>query len=111
VTAGHAEGEGVAVLVLPDREGGEVDRLGVGGEPRRACVAYLARHVRDGQVITHIAGIHALGSIGAAHYLTEHLAELYTAHPDESFSMAVAAEFDGLAPTSVDVIVPPRAWA
>ncbi|MFC7660887.1 hypothetical protein ACFQV8_37065 [Pseudonocardia benzenivorans] len=80
-------------------------------EPRRACVAYLARHVRDGQVITHIAGIHALGSIGAAHYLTEHLAELYAAHPEESFSMAVAAEFDGLAPKSIDVLVPPRAWA
>ncbi|ODU03202.1 MAG: hypothetical protein ABS81_15040 [Pseudonocardia sp. SCN 72-86] len=80
-------------------------------EPRRACVAYLARHVRDGQVITHIAGIHALGSIGAAHYLTDHLAELYAEHAEEPFSMAVATEFDGLAPKSIDVLVPPRPWA
>ena len=80
-------------------------------ESRRADVAYLARHVRDGQVVTHIAGVHALGSVGAAHYLTEHLAELYAAHPDESFSMAVTAEFDGLRPTSSDVLVAPRAWA
>ncbi|MCE0768112.1 hypothetical protein LWC35_35240 [Pseudonocardia kujensis] len=78
--------------------------------PRRADVAYLSRHVRDGQVITHIAGIHALGSVGAGHYLTEHLAQLYAAHPEESFSMAVAAEFDGLTPKAIDVIVPPRAW-
>ncbi|MCE0764776.1 hypothetical protein LWC35_17945 [Pseudonocardia kujensis] len=80
-------------------------------EPRRACVAYLARHVREGQVITHIAGIHALGSIGAAQYLTDHLADLYAAHPDESFSMAVSAEFDALTPKSIDVLIPPRAWA
>ncbi|GAA4560491.1 hypothetical protein [Pseudonocardia xishanensis] len=79
--------------------------------PRRADVAYLARHVREGQVITHVAGVHALGSVGAAHYLTEHLADLYAAHPDESFSMAVSAEFDSLTPKVIDVIVPPRAWA
>jgi hypothetical protein len=46
--------------------------------PRRADHAYLSRRVRDGHVVVHIAGLHALGSVGAAHYLTEQLADLWT---------------------------------
>jgi hypothetical protein len=78
--------------------------------PRRADHAYLSRRVRDGHALVHIAGLHALGSVGAAHYLTEHLPELWAAHGEESFSMAVTAEFDGLTPTAITVLVPPQVW-
>ncbi|MFC5994562.1 hypothetical protein ACFQE5_10105 [Pseudonocardia hispaniensis] len=80
-------------------------------EPRRADIAYLARHAMpSGAVVVHIAGVHALGSIGAAHYLTEHVADLWSELGDGSFSMVVASEFDGLNPTALDLVVPPRRW-
>ncbi|MEJ3652531.1 helix-turn-helix transcriptional regulator [Actinomycetes bacterium KLBMP 9759] len=79
-------------------------------EPRRADVAYIARHQRDGQVVVHIAGLHALGSVAAAHYVTEHLADLWGKFGERSFSMAISAEFDGLTPIAPTVIIPPREW-
>lgn len=80
-------------------------------EPRRADHAYIARHARDGQAITHIAGLHALGSVGAAHYLTEHLPDLWAEFGDTSFSMAVTGEFDGMQPKAISVLFPPRPWS
>ncbi len=80
-------------------------------EPRRADRAYLARHVMpDGARVIHIAGLHALGSIGAAHYLTDHLADLWSELGDVSFSMVVEGKFDGTTPTSLSVVLPPRPW-
>lgn len=80
-------------------------------EPRRADVAYLARHVMpSGAVVVHIAGVHALGSIGAAHYLTENVADLWAEFGDGSFSMVVGGEFHELSPTALNVLAPPRRW-
>jgi hypothetical protein len=79
-------------------------------QPRRADHAYIARHVDGGRVTVHIAGLHALGSIGAAHYLTEHLPELWSEFGDHSFSMAVTGEFTGLTPTNLSILIPARAW-
>ncbi|MBP2369719.1 hypothetical protein [Pseudonocardia parietis] len=80
-------------------------------EPRRADVAYLARHVMpSGRIVIHIAGVHALGSVAAAHYLTEHVADLWAEMGESSFSAVVGGEFDGLAPTTLTVLVPPRRW-
>jgi hypothetical protein len=79
--------------------------------PRRADHAYIARHSREGRVITHIAGLHALGSIGAAHYLTEHVPDLWAEFGDASFSMVVTGEFDGMQPKVISVLVPPRPWS
>ncbi|MCA1674104.1 MAG: hypothetical protein LC799_18535 [Actinobacteria bacterium] len=78
--------------------------------PRRADHAYLARHVRDGHTVVHIAGLHALGSVGAAHYLTHALPDLFAGYGDRSFSMAVRADFDGLTPRFPEVLVAPRVW-
>lgn len=78
--------------------------------PRRADHAYIARHVRDGQIIVHIAGLHSMGSVAAAHYVTENLADLWAQFPDRSFSMAVTGEFTDLTPTAITVLVPPKAW-
>jgi hypothetical protein len=79
-------------------------------EPRRADHAYISRRVRNGHVIVHVAGLHALGTVGAAHYVTEHLPELWSSYGDEPFSMAVTAEFKGLTPTSIAVLLPPQRW-
>jgi hypothetical protein len=80
-------------------------------DPRRADHAYIARHARDGKVVIHIAGLHALGSVGAAHYLTEHLADLWAEFGDTSFSMAVTGEFDSMQPKITSVLVPARPWS
>lgn len=77
---------------------------------RRADHAYLARHLRGSHVVVHVAGLHALGSLGAAYYLTNALPELFADVGDAQFSMAVAASFDGMKPTSVEVLIPPRRW-
>ncbi|MBN9800578.1 hypothetical protein DMP15_25465 [Pseudonocardia sp. UM4_GMWB1] len=80
-------------------------------EPRRADIAYLARHVMPtGAVVVHIAGLHALGSVGAAHYLTEHVVDLWAELGEESFSMVLSGEFDELTPTTLKVLAPPRRW-
>jgi len=80
-------------------------------EPRRADHAYIARRKLGKNVIIHIAGLHALGSVGAAHYLTGALPELFAELGRSEFSMAVTSEFDGLTPTKIDVLVPPKRWA
>jgi hypothetical protein len=78
--------------------------------PRRADHAYLSRRIRNDHVVVHVAGLHALGSIGAAHYLTEHVPDLWASFGEEPFSMAVTGTFDGLTPTALSVLIPPRAW-
>ncbi|KAB2351597.1 helix-turn-helix domain-containing protein [Actinomadura rudentiformis] len=65
-------------------------------KPGNGDVAFLGRHPRpDGEgVFLHIAGVHAIGSLGAAHYLQGHLAELYDEVGMEPFSMVIASEHD-----------------
>lgn len=80
-------------------------------DPKRADHAYIARHKRGSHVIVHIAGLHALGSVGAARYVMESVPELFAGYGDEEFSMAVTTEFDGLIPKQPKILVPPRKWS
>lgn len=75
-----------------------------------ADLAYVARHRTDDRVIIHIAGIHAIGSLGAVHYLTSHLAEVFRETGDESFSLAVRANYDGLTITGSELAAGPYVW-
>lgn len=78
--------------------------------PQSADVAYVARHDYGDRVIVHIAGIHAIGSLGAAHYLTTHLGDLYKQVGDASFSLAVRATYDGLRITGSELAAGPYVW-
>jgi hypothetical protein len=71
-------------------------------------VAYVGRHVRDGRVIVHVAGIHAIGSLGALHYLTNELPDLYSHAPNASLSLAVAVRYRGLDVESVELLSGPH---
>ncbi|MEU2155659.1 sigma-70 family RNA polymerase sigma factor [Streptomyces sp. NPDC019396] len=64
-------------------------------DPAPTDVAYLGRLPRpDGQgTFILIAGVHAVGSLGVAHYLTENLAALYEDAGTSPFSMVVACDF------------------
>ena len=79
-------------------------------DPASADLAYVGRH-RDGEHVTvHIAGIHAIGSLGAVHYLAGHLADLFTQAGDTSFSLVVRASYDGLAISGSSLIAGPFSW-
>ena len=58
----------------------------------------------------HIAGIHAIGSLGATHYLTIHLAELFRQTGDRPFSLVVQATYDGLTVTGTKLAGGPYLW-
>jgi hypothetical protein len=75
-----------------------------------ADVAYVARHVIDNRVIIHIAGIHGIGSLGATHYLTAHLAELLHQVGQQPASLVVRATYDGLAITDSELSAGPYLW-
>jgi hypothetical protein len=75
-----------------------------------ADIAYLARHRLDGRIVVHIAGIHAIGSLGAANYLTGHLAELFAQTGDQAFSAVIRSSHDGLEITGSELTAGPYLW-
>lgn len=79
-------------------------------QPRSADVAYIARHQMVGHVIVHIAGIHGIGSLGAAHYLARHLSELFVQVKEQSCSFIVHATYDGLSITGSELAAGPYVW-
>ncbi|GAA3352140.1 hypothetical protein [Saccharopolyspora gregorii] len=79
-------------------------------DPKSADLAYVARHRYDDRVIVHVAGIHAIGSLGAAHYLTANLPELFGQVGDVSFSLAVRCTYDGLTITGSELAAGPYVW-
>ena len=81
-------------------------------EPERAAddLAYLGRHQDGDKVTVHIAGIHAIGSLGAVHYLAGHLAELFARTGEASLSLVIRASYDGLEITSSSLAAGPFTW-
>jgi len=78
--------------------------------PAGADLAYVGRHQDGDHVAVHIAGIHAIGSLGAVRYLAAHLAELFAQAGDTSFSLVVRASYDGLAITGSSLVAGPFTW-
>lgn len=79
-------------------------------DPAAADLAYLGRHQLDGHITVHIAGIHAIGSLGAVHYLAGHLAELFAGAGDASLSLVTRASYDGLEITGSSLAAGPFTW-
>ena len=75
-----------------------------------ADLAYVGRHQYGDHVAVHIAGIHAIGSLGAVHYLAGHLAALFAETGGTSFSIVVRASCDGLAITGSSLAAGPFGW-
>ena len=64
--------------------------------PLNADVAYVGRvRFDDNRSLFLVAGVHAIGSLGAVHYLTSHLGTIYEQVGTRNFSMVVASENNG----------------
>lgn len=77
------------------------------GDPTRD-VAYIGRLPFNGGRIFIVAGIHALGSVGAIDYLAHHLADLYESVDEHHFSMVIASSHDGDTVTASEALCPAR---
>jgi hypothetical protein len=79
-------------------------------DPAHADHAYIARHATGGGTIVHIAGLHALGSIGAARYLVDEAPRLFATLGETAFSMAVTSRFVRLEPVDLATLIQPQKW-
>ncbi|WP_345606188.1 hypothetical protein [Pseudonocardia adelaidensis] len=61
-------------------------------------------------MIVHVAGIHSPCSPGVVHHLAHHLAEPYRTTGDQSFSLTVRCQLDGLTITGSDILSGPHPW-
>ena len=73
-------------------------------------VAYVARRGEKDRTITHVAGLHAIGSLGAVRFLAASAFELYRISACDSFSLLVESAYDGLAITSTAAVGEPLWW-
>jgi hypothetical protein len=76
--------------------------------PRWADVAYVGRLALGDQTIFVVAGVHALGSVGAIDYLARNLPDLYAQVGTRRFSMVVESEHDGDTVLRSELACPPR---
>jgi len=79
-------------------------------EPRQADIAYLARHNINGRVVVHIAGIHSIGSLGAAHYLAANLPTLFSTTGTAPFSAIIGCTHDGTNILTSELVAGPFPW-
>lgn len=81
--------------------------------PSDRDLAYVGRLARpDGRTFLHVAGVHAAGSMGAVHYLTQpaNVRALHREVSRQRFSMVVASTFtrSPLAVVSSEALIRPR---
>lgn len=95
--------------IISERDGSRVYRSSMDSEEHAwKDMAYVGRFDYRGQNLIIIAGIHALGSLGAIDYLSRSLPELYAAVGTREFSMVVHSEHDGERVLRSEPICAPR---
>jgi hypothetical protein len=95
--------------IIRDRETGAVYSSGIDDEPATdRDVAYLGRLSYGAGSMLLIAGVHAIGSVGAVHYLTRHVAELYAEVDDAPFSCVIESTFQDATILSSELVCAPR---
>jgi hypothetical protein len=95
--------------VITDRAGGTCYTSGLDdAEPFAADVAYLGRVPYRDDSLLIVAGIHAIGSVGAVHYLAGHAAEIYATVGDGPWSAVISSRHDGVTITHSEAACPPR---
>lgn len=79
--------------------------------PQDSDIAYVGRVHLDGASILLIAGVHAIGSVGAIQHLSAPavLRNLHADMGERPFSCVIRSTFDGEAITGTEYAVPPRA--
>ncbi|MFD7307653.1 hypothetical protein [Promicromonospora sp. NPDC059942] len=97
--------------VITDKDTGETFVSPADAGNPTQDIAYVARLHRLGRVLLIVAGVHALGSVGAVEYLRRHLAELYAAVGDAPFSLVVTSKFDGTTVTDTTTLWGPKVHA
>lgn len=96
---------------IRDRDTGLVWGSGMDEDPPRAeDVAYLGRVSHQGRTLLVVAGVHAIGSLGALTWLAEHLRQTHQTVGAQPFSMVVRSTYDGPRITGSEVMCPPRAY-
>jgi hypothetical protein len=97
--------------VIRERSGDAVyeSPMDAGGKPEWTDLAYIGRlAVNGGQLLLVIAGIHALGSVGAVDYLSRNLPRLYDQVGTRRFSMVVRSQHKGDTVIRSELACPPR---
>ncbi len=94
--------------VIRDRETGQPLVSPLDRERENEDIAYVGRLAYQGGMLFVIAGVHALGSLGAVQYLAENLGELYSHLGTNRFSMVVRSRFDGDKVTETDELWAPQ---
>lgn len=95
--------------VIADRASGERWGSPMDDEPRTdRDIAYVGRLPVPGGSMLLIAGVHALGSLGAVDWLVAHAAELYRRVGDGPFSMVTASRHDGERVLGSEALCPAR---
>jgi hypothetical protein len=94
--------------VIADRTDGTRYLSPLDDGQRERDVAYLGRLPVPGGTMLLIAGVHALGSVGAVDYLVGHAPDLYREVGDAPFSMVTASRHDGERVLESEALCPPR---
>lgn len=95
--------------VIRDKQTGEVYRSPLDQDQDSASdIAYVGRLPIDGETMLVIAGVHALGSVGAVDYVSRHITELYPEVGSDRFSMVTRSVHDGESVTESEALCPAR---
>lgn len=98
--------------VISDRRDGTSFVSPLDDEPdSRRDIGYVGRLPVPGGSMLVVAGVHALGSVGAVDYLIGHAAEIYRQVRGERWSMVTASRHDGEQVVESEVLCPPRRHA